>query len=163
VEKTVLLCSHFPPYPPPHPPSGPGDRDNIPAGADKARGSKFLLPSLSPDSATQGKIPLAGGVSVSLQSGVCPSAELSPSELAFFHWTKCRKKGERPREDPGAGAGLERRPCRPPLQLSPRRSTFTFNWRKLYPCLSSSLLDFLSSEPSESSRLSLLRPSCCHS
>lgn len=101
-----------------------------------------MLSSLSPDSAMQGKIPLAGGVSVSSQSGVCPSAELSPSELAFFHWTKCRKKGERPREDPRAGAGLERRPCRPPLQLSPRRSTFTFNWRKLHPRLSFPLLDF---------------------
>nr|KAF6474868.1 hypothetical protein HJG63_011001 [Rousettus aegyptiacus] len=57
-------------------------------------------------------------VSVSLQTGVCPSVELSPPELAFFHWTKCRKKEERSRVDGRGERGLKTPPLLPLLQLS---------------------------------------------
>lgn len=64
-------------------------------------------------------------VSAFLQTGVCPSVELSPPELAFFHWTKCRKKEERPRKDArGEGVGSTTAP--PLLQLSLRAKHFHF-------------------------------------
>lgn len=51
----------------------------------------FILP----DSRMETGKALVGEISVSLQTWNCPSAELSPLELASFHWTKCRNRRAR--------------------------------------------------------------------
>lgn len=91
-------------------------------------------------------------VSVSLQTGVCPSVELSPPELAFFHWTKCRKKEERPREDGREG---ERGPKTPPPPPPPSTVTDGKTLSLLtggnsHPCLPSLFPSvFLAQKPSK--------------
>lgn len=99
---------------------------------------------------TGGKIP-SWRVSVSLQTGVCPSVELSPSELAFFHWTKCRKKEERPREDGRGERGLQTPPAPPPPSTVTDGKTLSLlTGGYSHPFLSSPLLSiFLAQKPSK--------------
>lgn len=98
----------------------------------------------------RGKNPSLAGFSF-LQTGVCPPAELSPSELAFFHWTKYRKKEERPREDGREGErGLKTPPPPPPSTVTDGKTLSLLTGGNSHPCLSSPLPSvFLAQKPSK--------------
>lgn len=100
--------------PRPLPPRAPAAR---PRGL--RRGGEAGAPHAALPAPSAGEAP-AGAVLLSRKPG-CPSAELSPPELAVFHWTKCREE-RRPRGGEGAGSATPRL-----RQLSLRASTFTFN------------------------------------
>lgn len=117
----------------------------------QGRGGKLSHITLSWFRNTGGKPP-RWRVSVSLQTGVCPSVELSPPELAFFHWTKCRKKEERPREDGREGErGLKTPPPPPPPSTVTDGKTLSLlTGGNSHPCLPSLLPSiFLAQKPSK--------------
>lgn len=140
-------------------PRGPGR----PWGRPGGRGRTQLPPKASPQASPRaargaGGAPrgllwcwgtLAGGFLLP-RKGVCPSVELSTPELAFFHWTKCRKR-ERPGR-PGRRGGTRR-----PFDGHRRPNTFAFNCSGVGARLSASFCIF-SSEAEQMAMPSRLLP-----